>query len=486
MVKYNTLQDRLHQQLSAGEASIKQARMTRFLEIADIVAQQTRLMHFKPSESCQKQHHNWLKAINFATNEIIGYLAKVSFSNVTRLKLPSIDFTELRNYQADIPADAQILQAHAYINKLEIIYIALQGLASPSELQQSHKTAHTSAKQRRILWARQWHKFSRQWTIKSNYFRHAFRGALCLTLGLVIVRALNLEFGFWTLMTSLLVLKPNLSMTWNRLLSRLAGTLVGILVVGFMLESHVSDTILPIVYCIAAVVFFHTSARKYSVAVFAVTIFVFCAFSLNGQGSMVILPRIENTLLGVALPILCVLLISPGFQKHSFPTKFADTIASYQQFFAHMTEFLRQSSEDEKAKLNQYLNASVINDTNLFDHWLGYLGEPKQHGRTAENMLLCCHTSNIMLRIVTLLNEQSMHSEQQKNEVIAQLALTRAAFLTLHKKLSTHLDVDSFFSHINNHATQINLLIAPLADQITQTDPVYLLKQLELQAQALS
>ncbi|WP_305417969.1 hypothetical protein [Photobacterium leiognathi] len=41
----------------------------------------------------------------------------------------------------------------------------------------------------------------------------------------------------------------------------------------------------------------------------------------------------------------------------------------------------------------------------LFDHWMGYLGEPHRKSQTGEHILLCSRSSNIILRILTQLNE---------------------------------------------------------------------------------
>lgn len=223
-------------------------------------------MYFSPTPELKQHCPQWLDHIHQANQTIIGYLSQVTVNNVHQLPLPRIDFDVLRSFPIPDNAKEESVAAHAFINKLDIVYLSLQQLSS--EITE----VSSSSVSKPIVLSWKWQevaiKLASQMTMKSSYFRHALRGSLSLTTGLILVRLFELDFGFWTLMTSLLVLRPNLSMTWTRLLQRITGTLSGLIVVAALLHFQVSSDILPFIFCIAAVLFFHTTTKQYGWAVF--------------------------------------------------------------------------------------------------------------------------------------------------------------------------------------------------------------------------
>ncbi len=399
----HTLENRVHQQFTAGEDSAKLQDIYRFLTIAERINEQTRLLYFTPTSKLKQACPQWLESIHQANLKISQYLAQVTVDNVNRIATPDIDFDALRRFSVQPALQEEAIAAYAYINKLDIIYLSLQ------QLSQQTNEVKNSGVIKPIVISWKWNeiltKLTSQMTLKSSYFRHALRGTLSLAAGLIIVRALNLEFGFWTLMTSLLVLRPNLSMTWTRLLQRLTGTICGLIVVGGLLHFQVSSDILPFIFCIAVVLFFHTAARHYGFAVFFVTLFVFAGFSLNGQGDNIMLPRLDNTVLGVFLPLFFVFILAPGWKKKSFPTQLTTTVTGYMSYLDSLKTYIGDKSDNVTSELQRHYQDCVVNDTNLFDHWMGYLGEPHRKSQIGEHILLCSRSSNIILRILTQLNE---------------------------------------------------------------------------------
>ncbi|WP_434361222.1 FUSC family protein [Parasalinivibrio latis] len=447
---FGQLKARVHQELAAGENNEQIVRLQAYLQVAESVSEQTRLMHFSPGKEFQQHYGRWLTEIDSVTRTIAESIAGLQLDRPKAL-LPEIDFHVLRQVPLDGKFDHEVALAGGFIDKLELIYLAMRSLDDyrPKKCEFRVRVPHRGQSMRALRFGL--HKFLSQFSWQSSYFRHAFRGTVSLTAGFILVRMFNLEFGFWTLMTSLLVLRPTMSMTWQRLLHRLAGTIGGLLAVAFMLHANMPHWLLPVIFCLAAVVFFHTSAKNYGVAVFCVTVYVFMGFALNGEGAVILLPRLENTLLGVALPVVLLLLISPGWQKNAFPSQLYTAIDSYRRFLVAL-ETSQFGNRDENSASHSGLPAKfqrcVREDTNLFDHWLGYLGEPGQKGKISETIVLCCRASNVLLRQITAINgrldsfedagcKEALHSTVESMEALC-------------KRLESRRTSESFYDFIHD------------------------------------
>ncbi|HIF9245271.1 TPA: FUSC family membrane protein [Photobacterium damselae] len=478
-----TLEYRIHQQLSAGEDSASLQDITRFLKIAERISEQTRLMYFSPTPELKQHCPQWLDRIHQANQTIIGYLSQVTVNNVHQLPFPRIDFDALRSFPIPDNAKEESVAAHAFINKLDIVYLSLQQLSCEI----TEVSSSTVSKPIVLSW--KWQevaiKLASQMTMKSSYFRHALRGSLSLTTGLILVRLFELDFGFWTLMTSLLVLRPNLSMTWTRLLQRITGTLSGLIVVAALLHFQVSSDILPFIFCIAAVLFFHTTTKQYGWAVFFVTLFVFSGFSLNGQGNMIMLPRLDNTILGVTLPLLFVFIIAPGWQKKSFPLQLATTVQDYIVYLTALNQYIGNKNGELSLHVQHQYQRCVLNDTNLFDHWMGYLGEPHLSAQLGEYILLCSRSSNVILRIITQLNE-NRDELNHDDETTSALNQAVVALQDLQMRLGESKQQADIYSYISKRKDAIYQSFSYIENEVYRLDNKTLLKLLSKEVQLLS
>ncbi|ROR98692.1 putative membrane protein YccC [Sinobacterium caligoides] len=478
--KLEHVEGRIHQQIADREGNDKLSLIHSFVQQASYIAEQTRLMHFNPAEQFGQDNTAWINSIVTSTDAIVNYLHNVRIENINSLPLPDINFGALRAVSTKNQYPLETSQALAFINKLEKIYCALMKLGATHELEYPIAKPKLSLRKLPANINTNVRLFLCNLNYNSPHFRHALRGCLCLSIGLFLVRFLNLEFGFWTLMTSLFVLRPNLSMTWDRLRNRVAGTVSGLIVVSFLLYLNLPNSVLSLVYCAAAVLFFHTTARVYSVGVFAVTLFVFSGFALNGQADLILLPRLENTLLGVALPVLLVLLMAPGWQKKAFPGQFIQTTNSYKHYLVALADYLATPNV-QPSHVNNLLQQCVINDTHLFDHWLKYIGEPKQVKKTTVTILLCCRHSNVMLRLLTQLNaEIDKENSSELVTIIDELNNAIDAFSTLEEQLER--DKSDFYNIIANRTDNIAGNITA-AEQLThETNPLIILKVLKRMA----
>lgn len=142
---------------------------------------------------------------------------------------------------------------------------------------------------------------------QSVVFRHAVRMALIAWVSCCLVALLDLHFGYWILLTGLLVCQPNYSATKMRLRQRVLGTILGVLV-GSALPVFVTSTqgLLGLIV-VSSTLFFVFRSARYSFSTFFITIQVLVGFALVGMDTQTaMVSRVTDTLLGSALAWLAV------------------------------------------------------------------------------------------------------------------------------------------------------------------------------------
>lgn len=156
-------------------------------------------------------------------------------------------------------------------------------------------------------WRNMFHAVKSQCHFGSALFRHAVRLSIVVFLASSMVELFQLEQGYWILLTAVLVCQPNYSATKKRLVQRMVGTLLGV-VVGMSLR-YLSPTLEAQLGLIVAssTLFFLFRTNNYSFSTFFVTLQVLVSFDVIGLGAnSAMLPRIFDTLIGVTLAWLAV------------------------------------------------------------------------------------------------------------------------------------------------------------------------------------
>lgn len=162
-------------------------------------------------------------------------------------------------------------------------------------------------------------RLSRNLTPESALFRHAVRMSVVLCLGYAFIQFTGLHHGYWILLTSLFVCQPNYNATRHRLALRVIGTLVGIalgLPILYFVPSLEGQLVLIVV---TGVLFFVFRTVQYAHATMFITLLVLLCFNLLGEGFVVALPRIVDTLIGCAIAWAAVTFIWPDWRFRRLP-----------------------------------------------------------------------------------------------------------------------------------------------------------------------
>ncbi|AEI62281.1 FUSC family protein [Corallococcus macrosporus] len=162
--------------------------------------------------------------------------------------------------------------------------------------------------------------------VRSVIFRHALRLGVAASLAMALVSALDLNHGYWVIITVTVVLQPYAGLTFQRSLQRIAGTLLGAgLAAG--LVALVRD---PAIILLAIVVLFAVamSLQPLSLAAFQVLLtpaLVLLAELQTGDWELAGV-RIVNTLLGGLIALAGMRLLWPSPEHLRLPEQVASAL----------------------------------------------------------------------------------------------------------------------------------------------------------------
>lgn len=193
-----------------------------------------------------------------------------------------------------------------------------------------------------------WERIRLQLTPTSLLFRHALRLSIALAAGYGVLHWIHPTQGYWILLTTLFVCQPNYGATRMKLVQRIIGTVLGLLL-GWALIELFPNALVQAFFAVAAgVVFFATRSSRYTVATAAITLLVLFCFNQVGDGYGLILPRLFDTLLGSLIAGLAVFLILPDWQGRRLNRVLANTLSCNSTY---LRQIIRQYAEGKRDDL---------------------------------------------------------------------------------------------------------------------------------------
>ncbi len=245
---------------------------------------------------------------------------------------------------------------------------------------------------------------------QSSRFRHAVRLALALAAGYGLIHGLQLEHGYWVLLTTVFVCQPSYSDTWRRLGQRIGGTLLGLLA-SFTLLALVPAVHAQLVLAVmAGVGFFIWRSERYLLATASMTVMMLICFNQLGGGYSLVWPRLLDTLVGAALAALAVALVLPDWQRRHLPQVMARTLqalATYLQEVVVQYHSGKQDSLGYRIARRQAHSATAELSTVL----AAMLGEPEGHRREADAAFRFLCLSHTLLGYVSALGAHRQRIE---------------------------------------------------------------------------
>jgi len=293
------------------------------------------------------------------------------------------------------PPPAHLLRAlDALLRNLEAIQQRLAGKAArlPPGSRQERVLQDPEPQSLRDAWMR----IRMQLTPRSFRFRHALRLALALLVGYAVLRMVHPMHGYWILLTTLLVCQPSYGATRLRLMQRMAGTVIG-LVLGWATLKLVPFGPAQMLLVVASgVAFFATRLRQYTTATAVITLFVVLCFNQVGSGYDVMWPRLLDTLIGTAIAALAMRFVLPDWQGRRFDDVLADMVRSDARY---LEQIIRQYGSGRRDDLDYRVARRDAHNANatLSAVLANMLREPGPQRRGTETLLRFLAAAHTML-----------------------------------------------------------------------------------------
>ncbi|MGF1679995.1 YccS family putative transporter [Photobacterium minamisatsumaniensis] len=302
-----------------------------------------------------------------------------------------------------------------------------------------------------------WQRISSQFTPNSMLFRHALRMAIALTVGYGCILVLDLERGYWILLTTLFVCQPNYSATRQKLVQRVIGTLGGLLVGMPLLYLFPGLDGQMVLMVLAGVLFFSFRTAHYGIATFFITLLVLFCFNQLGEGFAVILPRLGDTLLGCLLAVLAVSFILPDWQAKRLHKVMATAVQTNRDYLGQIIGQYRIGKKDSLSYRIARRDAHNT-DAQLSTAISNMLSEPGRYRMATNESFRFLTLNHAMLSYISALGAHRTRLEDERtHQLVAQA----------HREIHAHLDC--LAEQLDgNHCAQAPIADSELEQRVSQ------------------
>lgn len=282
-----------------------------------------------------------------------------------------------------------------------------------------------------------WERISGQLTIHSVLFRHGIRLALALAAGYGLLHVIPTTQGYWILLTTLFVCRPSYGATRLRLIQRVAGTIVGLVLGWAALQLFPAPSVQILLTIVTGVLFYILRATRYSWATAAITMMVLLSFNLVGDGFDLIWPRLIDTLIGCALSVAALFLILPDWQGRQLNKVLATTLRSNSRYLQQIMQQYGQGKVDDLAY--RIARRDAHNATSALSTSLSNMLKEPQHFRRDSEMgfrfLLLSHT------LLSYLSALGAHrTETLPADALSELAIQAQSLCDQFNRIATALE----------------------------------------------
>ena len=268
---------------------------------------------------------------------------------------------------------------HQRVGNLRRYFDEAQAAAGTSAPDPGRVASHTQFVARQDL---EWRAFGQNLTLASSVFRHAVRMALACAVAYAVAELLwHGQHNYWILMTVTFMLKPGFSLTRERNIQRISGTLLGgllgVLVLWAVPGGNARLGFL-LVFMLTAYSFQRT---RYLVTVIFLTAYLLILFSFLGLSYLgVIQERLTDTILGCAIALATAYLLFPRWESDQLPTLLAATLRANLAYLRQLAD--RLAGREVPPTTYRLLRKDVyVASANLAAAFQRMLSEPRRTRR---------------------------------------------------------------------------------------------------------
>ncbi|GGA14882.1 YccS family putative transporter [Dyella caseinilytica] len=263
-----------------------------------------------------------------------------------------------------------------------------------------------------------WQRISIQLTPHSSRFRHAIRLALALMSGYGVLHLIHTRHGYWILLTTLLICQPSYGATLARMLQRVLGTVMGVIIGWATLRLLPTAPWQLLLIVLSGVTFFAARLRRYTIATAAITLFVVLCFNQAGNGYEVMWPRLLDTLIGAGIAALSIYLVLPDWQGRQLDQILSNTLRNDARYLQQIIAQYIHGKRDDLAYRIARREAHNA-DAALSGILANMLREPGRQRRGNEDLLRFLTIAHTMLGHISALgaHRQAIDCKQARDTV---------------------------------------------------------------------
>lgn len=226
-----------------------------------------------------------------------------------------------------------------------------------------------------------WDNFS----LQSNIFRHSVRLAITAVAAYIIGKTLPFGHGYWILLTVIVILKPGYSLTKQRNIQRLIGTLIGAAISGGILYFVKNNTAILILLAISMIGGYSFMRWKYLVSVVMITMYLLFMFHLLEPADFreVVEERIIDTLIGCVIAAVASYVLPPIWERQQIGELMKSVVKDLIAYFESVA-YVFTGSVYNKALSNEKRKNAWVSLANVSDAFNHMLSEPKSKRRDSK------------------------------------------------------------------------------------------------------
>ncbi|BAP32752.1 uncharacterized protein CHSO_3715 [Chryseobacterium sp. StRB126] len=252
-------------------------------------------------------------------------------------------------------------------------------------------------------------------SLSSSHFRHAIRITTALLLGYIfsMFDFLGLGHTYWILITITAILKPAYSITKQRNLLRLYGTVTGATIAYVILHFIHINSVLLAILLISMIMCFSFLKGKYFWAVLFMTIYIFLSFNFLNPGKVDVIfkDRIVDTAIAGIIAFAVSYIVLPVWEHTQnldlMKKSAADNLIYFQSV---MSKFLQGNFDIEDYKVKR--KNAIISLANLSDNFQRMISDPKNQQKKLEVVHQFVATSHLITAYTASLSQYSKNNEQ--------------------------------------------------------------------------
>lgn len=326
-----------------------------------------------------------------------------------------------------------------------------------------------------------WERLRLQLTPTSLLFRHALRLSIALAAGYGVLHWIHPTQGYWILLTTLFVCQPNYGTTRLKLVQRISGTVLGLLLGWALFDLFPNQLVQALFAVVAGVVFFALRSSRYTLATAAITLLVLFCFNQVGNGYGLFIPRLVDTLLGSLIAGLAVLLILPNWQGRRLNRLLASTLSCNSRYLQQIIAQYASGKRDDLAYRLARRNAHNA-DASLSTTLGNMLMEPGHFRKKADIGFRFLVLSHTLLSYISGLGAHRGETSlsEQNNPLLVSASRLAASLDEIASCLSDERPVAIYSDAEEQLASELETLSDNLDDQkrLVQTQLALICRQL--------